>query len=145
MAHAGGVTAFDDVTEVLPRLGGACGAAIVLSDFSPPDAFARGIERLAAASLSMVALHVLSPDELDPSIAGDVALRDLETGETRSGWIGAAERAAYRSSLDTLRRQVAVACDDVGARHVEVSTTTPILRCLQDTLVRAGVLTRKTT
>jgi uncharacterized protein (DUF58 family) len=141
---ASGPTAFGDIAAALPRLGSPRGVALALSDFSPPEAFAAGLERLARANLSVVALHLLSREDLDPTIDGEVALVDLETGEARSGWVGAAQRAAYRSSLDRLRRQIASACEMAGGRHVEVSTATPVLRCLQETLVRAGVLTRKT-
>ncbi len=142
---AAGPTSFDDIVLALPRLGRPRGTVVVLSDFVPLEAFSAGLTRLARMNLSIVALQVLSQQELVPTVDGDIVLADVETGETRSGWVGSAERAAYRSSLDLLRRQVASACEEVGARHVEVSTSTSVLRCLQHTLVHAGILTRKTT
>lgn len=138
----GGPTAFADVVGRLHRLGNLGGIAAVLSDFSPPEAFRPGLVRLARAGSSVVALHLLSPQELDPPFEGELELVDLETGATRSGWVGASQRAAYRMALDGLRREVAAMCHDTRARHVEISTATPLLRCLRQTLVRAGVLCR---
>ena len=137
-----GLTAFAETAAWLPRLGTLRGVAVVLSDFSPPEAFGPGLGRLARSGLSVVALHLLSPQELDPRLEGEVELADIETGAVRSGWIGAAQRAAYRAALDGLRREVASLCDDAGVRRVEIWTAIPLLRCLRETLVRAGVLAR---
>lgn len=134
-----------DLAEAVRRLpfgGGHRGIAIVLSDFYPPERFARGLERLASAGLATIALHLLSPGELSPTLAGEVELVDLETGETRSGFVGETERAQYRAALDGMRARVGVVCRNAGARHVSVSTGTPIAACLETTLVHAGVLRR---
>lgn len=141
-ATAGGPTDFAGVAAWLPRLGSVRGVAIVLSDFAPPEAFRAGLQHLARCGVSVVALHLLTPEELEPRLEGELELVDLETGASRRGWIGHAERAAYRSALDRLRREVASVCDGAGVQHVEISTATPLLRCLQQTLVRAGVLYR---
>lgn len=138
----GGAAAFGEIVAALPRLHALRGAAIILSDFHPPDAFAAGLERLARSRLSVVALQVLGQEELEPTLEGEVELVDCETGETRIGVVGATEREVYRSALASLAAQLAVVCRDAGARHVRVSTGVPLLRCLQVTLVRAGVLAR---
>jgi uncharacterized protein (DUF58 family) len=139
---AGGRTDFAEIPEATLRLGSLRGLAVVLSDFAPPEAFAAGLARLARGPLSVVALHILSPQELDPDLDGELELVDLETGEARGGWIGAAERAHYLASLESLRARTERICADAGARYVQISTALPIVRCLQQTLVRAGVIVR---
>ncbi len=118
------------------------GLTVVLSDFYPADAFVPGVHRLVRSGLSVVAVHVLSDAEMKPAIDGDVELVDAETGNARAGWVGPAERARYASALARLVASIVAACTAAGARYVQVSTSTPIVRCLQVDLVRARVLSR---
>lgn len=138
----GGPTSLDQVPAALPRLKHLRGLAVLLSDFHAPEAFAAGLHRLVRGNLSAVAVHLWSPAELDPRLDGEVELVDLETGERRRGWIGADERAAYRAALARAGAQTAAICRESGIRYAPVATSMPVIRCLQQTLVRAGVLRR---
>ena len=140
---AAGTAHFGSVPRWLASLHGFHGLAVILSDFYPPEAFADGLRRLARLPLRAVTLQVLSPQELDPTFDGELELADCETGETRSGWIGPAQRAAYGAALTSLAAQLEGTCRDAGIRYVRASTGVPIVRCLQDSLVRAGVLCRE--
>jgi len=140
---ARGAARFADVPTWLARLRGFHGLAVILSDFYPPEAFAEGLRRLARLPLRAVALQVLSPQELDPTLDGELELADCETGEMRGGWIGPAQRAAYGAALTSLNAQLEGMCREAGIRYVRTSTGVPVVRCLQDTLVRAGVLCRE--
>ena len=53
---------------------------ILLSDLLDPAA-ERVIRELAATGSELIVLHVLSPDELDPELEGDLRLVDVETGD----------------------------------------------------------------
>lgn len=138
-----GRTAFAEAPAALGGLRGQHGLAVILSDFAPPEAFAEGLQRLGACPLRAAAVHLMSPQELNPDLEGEIELVDCETGEARGGWIGPAERAAYRAALTGLGTRAAALCRDAGIHYVQVSTAVPIARCLQDTLVRAGVLRRE--
>ncbi|MGZ8513495.1 MAG: DUF58 domain-containing protein [Candidatus Limnocylindrales bacterium] len=56
------------------------GVVILLSDLLDPAAD-RVIRELAATGSELIVLHVLSPEELDPRLEGDLRLVDMETGE----------------------------------------------------------------
>jgi uncharacterized protein (DUF58 family) len=56
------------------------GVVILLSDLMDPAAD-RVIRELAATGSELIVLHVLSPDELDPPLEGDLRLVDAETGD----------------------------------------------------------------
>jgi uncharacterized protein (DUF58 family) len=56
------------------------GVVILLSDLLDPGAD-RVIRELAATRSELIVLHVLSPQELDPPLEGDLRLVDAETGE----------------------------------------------------------------
>jgi len=140
---AGGSASLSGVSQWLQRVRGTHGLAVILSDFYPPEAFADGLMRLGRSSLRTVALQLLSPQELDPDLEGEFELLDAETGEVRAGRVGPVQRAAYGSALASLTAQVSGICRNAGIRHMRVSTGVPIVRCLQETMVRAGVLCRE--
>jgi hypothetical protein len=53
---------------------------ILLSDLLDPAAD-RVIRELAATNSELIVMHILSPDELDPALEGDLRLVDVETGD----------------------------------------------------------------
>src|SRR5262245_40908121 len=56
------------------------GVIVLISDLLDPAAD-RVIRELAATRSELIILHVLSPDELDPQLEGDLRLVDSETGD----------------------------------------------------------------
>ena len=56
------------------------GVVVLLSDLLDPAAD-KVIRELAAKGSELIVLHILSPDELDPALEGDLRLVDSETGE----------------------------------------------------------------
>ena len=74
------------------------GVVILISDLLDPAAD-RVIRELAATGSELVVLHVLSPDELDPSLEGDLRLVDIETGDGIDVTVDLATIDAYRRRL----------------------------------------------
>ena len=68
----------------------------------------RVIRELAATGSELIVLHVLSPDELDPALEGDLRLVDTETGDRVDITADLATIDAYKARLaawkDGLRR-----------------------------------------
>ena len=56
------------------------GVVVLLSDLLDPSA-ERVVRELAATGSELIVLHVLTPDELDPQLEGDLKLVDSESGE----------------------------------------------------------------
>lgn len=75
------------------------GVVILLSDLLDPAAD-RVIRELAATGSELIILHVLSPDELDPRLEGDLRLVDVETGER-------VDITADLATIDAYRRRLA--------------------------------------
>jgi uncharacterized protein (DUF58 family) len=71
------------------------GLAIVVSDL-----WDDGLrQQLMKMRTETAVIHVLSPEELDPPLAGKLRLVDSETGESVVRFVGDEERAAYRRLL----------------------------------------------
>jgi uncharacterized protein (DUF58 family) len=88
------------------------GLVILISDLLDPGA-ERVIRELAATGSELVILHVLSPEEIDPLLEGDLRLVDMETGEALEVTVDLATLDAYRTRLATWRENLA----DLAARR----------------------------
>ena len=71
---------------------------ILISDLLDPAAD-RVIRELASTRSELIVLHVLSPEELDPPLEGDLRLVDAETGESIDVTADLATIDAYRDRL----------------------------------------------
>ena len=88
------------------------GLVILISDLLDPGAD-RVIRELAATGSELVILHVLSPEEIDPLLEGDLRLVDTETGEGIEVTVDLATLDAYRARLADWRENLA----DLAARR----------------------------
>lgn len=88
------------------------GLVILISDLLDPGAD-RVIRELAATGSELVILHVLSPEEIDPLLEGDLRLVDTETGESIEVTVDLATLDAYRARLADWRENLA----DLAARR----------------------------
>jgi uncharacterized protein (DUF58 family) len=88
------------------------GVLILLSDLLDPNAD-RIIRELAATGSELIILHVLSPDELDPALEGDLRLVDVETGDRLDVTVDLATVDAYRDRLAAWKQGFA----DLAARR----------------------------
>lgn len=133
-----GFTSTNNVDEVLTEAAARIprsAEVIVLSDFLDMDeSLLPSLLRLCTQGREVVALGLLDPAELEFPFAGQVVLRDPESGievETDAAQV----RADYLQALSLHRTQLEVALASRGATHVMQSTRTPpadILRQLFD-------------
>jgi uncharacterized protein (DUF58 family) len=79
------------------------GVAVLISDLLDPQGYEAGLAALLERQVEVHLVHVLSPDELDPSrraeLRGDLRLTDVETGEARLITVDAEALAGYRARL----------------------------------------------
>ena len=74
------------------------GVVILISDLLDPAAD-KVIRELAATGSELIVLHVLSPEELDPALEGDLRLVDVETGDGVDVTVDLATLDAYKARL----------------------------------------------
>jgi uncharacterized protein (DUF58 family) len=104
LADLSAIEAADGPTDLLAAARHAAaqlhgrGMVILLSDLLDPAAD-RVIRELAATGSELIILHVLSPDELDPILEGDLRLMDAETGEGLDVTVDLATLDAYKIRL----------------------------------------------
>ncbi|MEM9703894.1 MAG: DUF58 domain-containing protein [Planctomycetota bacterium] len=129
----------DAVQDVLKRHRGR-GIAVIASDFLTFGDVSGLFGRLQAAGLEPWAVQVMSPEEIDPDLTGDLRLVDCENGAgldvTRAGDL----LSYYQDHRLALEDELAVQCRQRGGRFLPVSTTEPLKDLLFGTLRRLGWL-----
>ncbi len=110
-----------------------------LPPFQSPS-WADGLRALAARGFEITVLHLLSPDEVHPELAGDLKLVDVESG-------GEVELTAdydllerYRRGLAAWREELGRFCGARGIHYVPVETSLPFEQLLFAVLRSRGVL-----
>jgi uncharacterized protein (DUF58 family) len=115
------------------------GVVILFSDLLDPDAD-RIIRELAATGSELIVLHVLSPDELDPSLEGDLRLVDVETGDGIDVTVDLATLDAYRSRLTSWKAGFADLAAKRRASYVDLSSDANLAVLMFNELRRRRVL-----
>ncbi len=112
---------------------------VLISDMLDPNAD-RVIRELAATSAELIVLHVLSPDELDPRLDGDLRLVDAETGDGVDVTVDLATLDAYKARLADWQARFAELAARRRVSYVSVPSDLPLAELVFAELRRRRVL-----
>jgi len=115
------------------------GVVVLLSDLLDPAAD-RVIRELAATGSELVIIHVLSPDELDPALEGDLRLVDTETGDGVDVTADLGTLDAYKARLATWKQGFADLAARRRASYVDLSSDTNLAELMFAELRRRRVV-----
>jgi uncharacterized protein (DUF58 family) len=115
------------------------GVVVLLSDLLDPAAD-RVIRELASTRSELIILHVLSPQELDPPLEGDLRLVDAETGEGVDVTADLPTIDAYRARLAAWKEGFATLAARRQATYVDLSSDVPLNELIFAELRRRRVL-----
>lgn len=136
----GGVLSFRTAAERIALSRRGKGVMVVFSDFFFKDGYEDGLRLLAGHGYDLILVQVLSPQELEPPIKGDLRLKDIEDADTAEVTISAPLLKRYQANLSAycqklrefaLRRDMAL---------LTVRSDTPVDALVADQLRRLGVL-----
>ena len=116
------------------------GVMLVLSDFLLKEGYEDGLRMLMGRGYDVFCLQVLSPQELDPDITGDLRLRDVEDGDFAEVTISAMLLKRYKANLAAYCDQLRTFCGGRDMTLLTVQSDTPIDVLLLDYLRRRGIL-----
>jgi uncharacterized protein (DUF58 family) len=110
------------------------GVVVVVSDLLDPGGYEAGLKSLLERRFEVHVIHVLSPDELAPELAGDLRLVDRETGETRALSIDAAALREYRARLERFLAGAEGFCRDHAIPYQRAASDEPVERIVLQAL-----------
>ena len=108
------------------------GVVVLLSDFLDKGGYAGGIRYLLSRNLDLYVIHVLSPEEIDPTLAGDLKLLDVEDRDVAEVTISKPLLDRYKANLQAYCLDLKNHCTRRGITYLFTST-----RVGFDTLVLA--------
>jgi uncharacterized protein (DUF58 family) len=115
------------------------GVVVLLSDLLDPNAD-KVIRELAATGSELIILHVLSPDELDPPLEGDLRLVDTETGERVDVTVDLATLDAYKARLAAWKASFADLAAKRRASYIDLASDVDLADLMFAELRRRRVL-----
>lgn len=101
------------------------GLLFLISDLFSPAGYREGLSLLQGRGYEINVLHVLAPDELDPPLAGDLQLIDVETGVPQDVSVDGSLRGLYRRRLQAWQDDIQGHCLKRDIRYVPMTTATP--------------------
>lgn len=128
------------VPGALPRLPGM---TWIFSDFwleGGEEELSRSLSLLAGAGQETVLVHVLSREELEPRLSGDLRLVDSERMTGKEVAVTGRVLDAYREELENYRQMLARVCAERGMTYVLIPADMPLQEAVFGILAGAGLV-----
>ncbi|MBI4559615.1 MAG: DUF58 domain-containing protein [Candidatus Hydrogenedentes bacterium] len=116
------------------------GVIILISDFFDQDGFVECLRRLAQANCDLYVVHVLSPEEIDPPMSGDLKLIDCEIKAFTEVSVSRTLLKRYKSNLGGFCEEIRRACLARGIGYVFTSSAAPVERLTLEVLRKGGLV-----
>ncbi|RPI23675.1 MAG: DUF58 domain-containing protein [Chloroflexota bacterium] len=116
------------------------GLAFVISDLFAAAGHQSGLADLQGRGHEVTLVHVLSPDELDPPLAGDLRLVDVETGHEQDISLDAGLRDLYRRRVSAWQEEIRESCQKRNVRYMQLNTEVAWDKVVLYEMRRAGVV-----
>lgn len=116
------------------------GILLVVSDFLDKSGFEAGLRSMMARKFDMYCIQVLSPDELEPKLTGELRLTDVEDEDVAEVSISRALINRYKQNLQGYCESLRDFCTRRGITYAFTSTQVPFDQIILAYLRRRGLL-----
>lgn len=116
------------------------GLVVLVSDFLDPEGFERSFRTIREYRHDVFAVHVTSPEEVEPELADEVLLVDSELGHSTRTLVTPDLLKAYRDSFLLYCAEIEAFCRGHGWGYLRASTQTPLADLMLKALRDEGLL-----
>lgn len=116
------------------------GVVVLISDFMDKGGYQEALRYLIARQLDIYCLQVLSQEEIEPDVAGDLKLVDVEDDDVAEITVSAALLDRYKKNLAAYRAGLAEFCTKRGVSYLFTSNQVPFERLIFTYLRQRGLL-----
>lgn len=116
------------------------GVVILISDFLDDRGYEDALKLFFLRNYEVYCIHVLSPEERNPELAGHLELIDAETGEPQEISVSEALLKQYRATLEEFCQSIRDWTLSRGMTYIPTTTDQPIEKMLLNYLRRQGLL-----
>ena len=104
------------------------GVVVILSDFLDKGGYETGLRYLVARQMDVFCLQILSHEEIEPKIAGDLKLTDMEDGDVAEVTASVPLLKKYKETLNAFRAELNEFCTRRGITYLFTSNQAPFER-----------------
>ncbi|MHC4698276.1 MAG: DUF58 domain-containing protein [Planctomycetota bacterium] len=101
------------------------GIVLIFSDFFEKGGYEDGLRYLLGRKYDLYAVQILCPEEIEPVLAGDLRLTDVEDDDVAEVTIGRALINRYKQNLQAYCQEFREYCAKRGVNHLFTSTEVP--------------------
>ena len=116
------------------------GICILLSDFLDKGGYESGLRYLVGRNYDLYAIQLLSPEEIEPSLTGDLRLRDVEDNDVAEITVSRALINRYKQNLGAYCARLRDFCSRRGVTYMFASTGVPFDQLVLTYLRQRGLL-----
>lgn len=116
------------------------GVAVICSDLLLPDGYADAVKRLRYQGFEAMLVHLLSPEELEPQLTGDLRLTDSETGDHVDVSPTPRLLKTYAAQLHRFRETARATAAKHGTDYLFTSTAAPLEQFVLTWMRRSNLL-----
>ncbi len=116
------------------------GVCVVLSDFMDKAGYEAGLRYLIGRKYDLYAIQLLSPEEIEPTLTGDLRLRDVEDDDTAEITVSRALLNRYKQTLTAYCGGLRTFCAQRGVVYMFTSTAVPFDQLVLTYLRQRGLL-----
>jgi uncharacterized protein (DUF58 family) len=116
------------------------GVCVVLSDFFDKGGYENGLRYVAGGRYDLFCVQVLSPQEIDPDLQGDLKLKDMEDDDTAEVSITQPLLRQYKANLNAYCLSLKEYVTRRGGTYLFTSTAVPFDTLVLNYLRERGLL-----
>lgn len=116
------------------------GVVLLISDFLDKGGYEQGMRYLIGRDYDLYAIQVLSPQEIDPDLVGDLRLRDVEDNDLAEITVSRALINRYKQNLNAYCQGIRDFCTRRGVTYLFTSTEVPFDQLVLTYLRKRGLL-----
>ena len=137
---AGGITDLNLSLRNYALYGRRPGLLFLISDLLSPNGYQDGLNASQSRGYEVGLIHLLSPDEVEPPVSGDLKLVDVETGQDAEITLDPTTLNQYRERLREWQSEIANYCAGRGVHYIPVITDLSWEQLVMQTLRIKGVV-----
>ena len=104
------------------------------------DGYETAIKGLLSRSFDLTLIHLLSDEEIQPQLSGELQLADAETGQAKEITVNEGALASYTERLNAFCETLKRYCLNRGVTYIRMNQQTPIEQFILQDLRRSGFI-----
>jgi len=116
------------------------GVVVLVSDLMDKNGYEAGLRYLVSQRMDVYVIHLLSQEELEPNVKGDLQLIDCEDHDIAEITVSAPLLARYQATLGSFTLGVQEFCARRGVNYLLANNRTPVKDLISNYLRRRGLV-----